>query len=1154
MSVNRTSLFVILVTTAVSAACASPAPDRATSSKESAAALASPLSPSPNGRGARPRVFAPRPSSIPASVGVPGSYQDKAGCAGQWDPACTATQIAYDARFDLWTGSLHVAAAGSYEYKIALNGTWDENYGANDQRNGANVPLSVASPGPVTFVYDHKTHWIADSSLAPGGQVIAVAAGSFQSQLGCSGDWQPDCFASLLEGTGPGIYQFTTTSLRAGAYEFKIALAGSWTTNFGAGGDPGGANIAFTVPRDGAEVLIEWSAVTKVPRVVVGGVHGDLSRAQAHWVSPDTIAWNVPPPPPDAVFTLHADPNGALSLAPEGITGGTSVALTVDPAGLPADVRAKFPHLASFTALTIASTDLPKVPDILKGQIAVDEVRAGNGLDATSLQIPGVLDAIYANDLPLGPTFTHGRPTLRVWAPTARSVTLHLFDDSKPETTAVTQAMSLDSATGTWSIQGPESWRGKYYLFEVEVFVRSQQAVVKNLVTDPYSVSLSMNSQRSQIIDLADPSLMPPGFRELEKPPLAAPEDTVLYELHVRDFSAGDTTVPAAHRGTFMAFTHERSAGMQHLARLARAGLTHVHVLPSFDFATVNEDKSAWKDPGAPLASLPPASDAQQAAVTQVADQDGFNWGYDPWHYTTPEGSYSTAPDGPARIREFREMVRSLNRAGLRMVMDVVYNHTTASGQDARSVLDRIVPGYYHRLDLDGNVETSTCCQNTASEHAMMEKLLIDSALTWATAYKVDGFRFDLMSFHMKSNILKLRAKLDALTKAKDGADGRRIVIYGEGWNFGEVADNARGVNATQANMAGTGIATFSDRLRDAVRGGGPFSPRRDQGLATGLSLEPNGTDQGSSDDARARLLHDADLTRLGLAGNLADYAFVDATGRTVTGHDVDYNGQPAGYASRPDDIISYISAHDDETWFDALDAKLPQALPMADRVRAYDLGISINMLAQSIPFFHAGDDILRSKSGDKNSFNSGDWFNRLDFSLTTNGWGAGLPPSGSNGSDWAILSPLLADPALAPAPKDIRRASEHFDEMLRVRKSSTLFRLRGADAIKSMVRQFNTGPSQVPGLIVTSVTRPAGRDETSEAVLVFNATPAPQGFQDAAFRGHDLALHPVLRASTDPVVRSSRFDRETGTFFVPPRTTAVFVDRAPRGEGCDAD
>ena len=226
-----------------------------------------------------------------------------------------------------------------------------------------------------------------------------------------------------------------------------------------------------------------------------------------------------------------------------------------------------------------------------------------------------------------------------------------------------------------------------------------------------------------------------------------------------------------------------------------------------------------------------------------MAGADGFNWGYDPLHYTTPEGSYATDPDGPARTRQFREMVKGINRAGLRVVMDVVYNHTPAAGQDPKSILDRIVPGYYQRLDpATGAVETSTCCSNTATEHLMMGKLLVDSVLTWATQYKVDGFRFDLMGHQPKALMVRLRRELDALTRKRDGVDGERIFLYGEGWNFGEVADNARFVQASQLNMAGTGIATFSDRLRDAVRGGGPFDADPGvQGFASGLFTDPNG-------------------------------------------------------------------------------------------------------------------------------------------------------------------------------------------------------------------------------------------------------------------------------------------------------------------------
>ena len=183
---------------------------------------------------------------------------------------------------------------------------------------------------------------------------------------------------------------------------------------------------------------------------------------------------------------------------------------------------------------------------------------------------------------------------------------------------------------------------------------------------------------------------------------------------------------------------------MKHLTTLGLAGVTHVHLLPSFDFATTNEDKSTWESPSFDtLASLPPDSSEQQALVAaSAADRDGFNWGYDPLHYNVPEGSYATDADGSERILEFREMVQSLNQSGLRVVMDVVYNHTNSAGQNPNSILDKLVPGYYHRLNGDGVVLGESCCADTATEHAMMEKLMVDSVVQWATS--VQGRRFPL--------------------------------------------------------------------------------------------------------------------------------------------------------------------------------------------------------------------------------------------------------------------------------------------------------------------------------------------------------------------------------------------------------------------------
>ncbi|HYN35169.1 MAG TPA: pullulanase-type alpha-1,6-glucosidase, partial [Ilumatobacteraceae bacterium] len=518
---------------------------------------------------------------------------------------------------------------------------------------------------------------------------------------------------------------------------------------------------------------------------------------------------------------------------------------------------------------------------------------------------------------------------------------------------------------------------------------------------------------------------------------------------------------------------------------------------------------------------------------------------------TTPEGSYSTNPDGPTRIVEFREMVQSLNETGLRVVMDVVYNHTNSAGQAPTSVLGRIVPGYYERLNADGAVETSTCCANTATEHAMMGKLMIDSVVTWAREYKVDGFRFDLMGHHSKQNMLDLRAALDELTVADDGVDGSQIYLYGEGWNFGEVADDARFVQATQLNMAGTGIGTFSDRLRDAVRGGGPFDEGQslitNQGFINGLWYDSNG---GLAQDAAlAELLLSADQIRVGLAGNLAGYEFVDRNGNLVTGSEVDYNGSPAGYTADPQENIVYVSAHDNQTLFDISQYHHPVDTTMADRVRAQNLGIDLTVLAQGVPFLHGGDDMLRSKSLDRDSYNSGDWFNRIDFTYQSNNWGVGLPVASKNQGDWSIQAPLLADPALRPASGDIERTAAHAREILAVRESSPLFRLETAADIQQRLTFQNTGPTQIPGLIVMSVSDTVAPELDPDAegiTTLFNATDDPVTFTDATFIGHDLVLHPVQAASADPVVHTSLFDRVTGTFVIPARTAAVFVDQEP--------
>ncbi|MGB7983023.1 MAG: pullulanase-type alpha-1,6-glucosidase [Candidatus Nanopelagicales bacterium] len=922
-------------------------------------------------------------------------------------------------------------------------------------------------------------------------------------------------------------------------------------------------NEAWFVSGQEKDNQIQW-----LLPIVGRGVDADLTKAQAQWLARDTVLWKAESP--DSLsYSLRWSADGGITAGTSGVEGGRTIRLSYDPQGMTTELREKWPHLSDFQVFKVRSSDLDDVPDALRGQVvAVEKAVDGALRRATSVQIPGVLDDLYADaaeDVDLGPTVRKRSTSLRLWAPTAQQVKVLVFDTATAADPSATLDMTRDDDSGVWSASA-KKLAGRYYLYQVEVWAPGPQEVVTNIVTDPYSLSLSTNSARSQVVDLSSKRLAPKGWDRLAKPKLKKPEDISVYELHVRDFSASDPTVPAAKRGTFEAFALEGTNGTDHLEALADAGLSHVHLLPAFDFATVNEDRSTWESPDpAVLAALPPDSEEQQAAVSATAGKDGFNWGYDPWHYTVPEGSYSTDPQGARRIVEFRDMVKALNNDGLRVVMDVVYNHTTAAGQDPKSVLDRVVPGYYQRLNDVGGVETSTCCSNTATEHAMMGKLMIDSVVTWAKEYKVDGFRFDLMGHHSKQNMLDLRAALDDLTMRKDGVDGKSIYLYGEGWNFGEVADNARFVQATQANMAGTGIGTFNDRLRDAVRGGGPFDGGdalvTNQGLINGLWYDPNEMVEApggpSVADRKAELLLSADQVRVGLAGNLADYEFVDRNGDTVTGAQVDYNGAPTGYTADPQENIVYVEAHDNQTLFDISAYKHPRDTSMADRVRAQNLGADFTVLSQGIPFVHAGAELLRSKSLDRNSYDSGDWFNRLDFSGQQSAWGSGLPLAADNADNWPLMRPLLADAALKPAASDIATANAHMAEMLEIRNSSKLFRLRTEKQIQQRVTFANTGPYQVPGLVVMQIAdqqkeKLAGGDLDRKAdgvVALFNSTDEPVDYTLAEAKGAGLVLHPVQADSADPVVRSAAFDSRTGTFEVPARTTAVFVeveDREP--------
>ncbi|THA60264.1 pullulanase-type alpha-1,6-glucosidase [Streptomyces sp. A0958] len=856
----------------------------------------------------------------------------------------------------------------------------------------------------------------------------------------------------------------------------------------------------------------------------------DLTKAEAQWIDADTVVWKVKATEATSQQLVYAE-KGGISVV-DGALSDEGRWLRLTPSALSDAQKAKYPHLKGYPAFTVDARDRDRVREALRGQLIATQ-RAANGalLAATGVQSAGVLDALYgskAKDASLGPVFRNGTPTLSVWAPTARTVSLDLDGKSV--------AMRRDDRTGVWSVTGNKSWNGKPYRYVVDVWAPTVHKLVTNKVTDPYSTALTTDSARSLVVDLEDRKLAPKGWDTLRKPAAVPLRDAQIQELQIRDFSIADPT--SKHPGQYLAFTDTRSDGMKHLEQLADAGTSYVHLLPAFDIGTIPERKKDRAEPACELSVYAPDSAEQQACVAKAAAKDAYNWGYDPLHYTVPEGSYASDPNGTKRTVEFRQMVQGINGAGLRTVMDVVYNHTVASGQDDKSVLDRIVPGYYQRLLDDGTVATSTCCADTAPENTMMGKLVVDSVVTWAKEYKVDGFRFDLMGHHPKANILAVRKALDALTPAKDGVDGKKIILYGEGWNFGEIADDARFVQATQKNMAGTGIATFSDRARDAVRGGSPFDEDPGvQGFATGLYTDPNpSAANGTKAEQKARLLHYQDLIKVGLTGNLADYTFTDTSGAAVKGSGVDYNGAPAGYAAVPGDALAYADAHDNETLYDALAFKLPSGTSAADRARMQVLAMATATLSQGPALSQAGTDLLRSKSLDRNSFDSGDWFNALHWDCRAgNGFGRGLPPAADNEAKWPYAEPLLTNAKVSPGCAQINGASAAYRDLLTIRTTENDFDLTSTAQVQSRLSFPLSGRNETPGVITMRL---------GKLVVVLNAAPGTTTQKVTALAGKNYALHPVQAKGADSTVKRSTYERSSGSFTVPGRTVAVFTLR----------
>lgn len=847
-----------------------------------------------------------------------------------------------------------------------------------------------------------------------------------------------------------------------------------------------------------------------------------VAGASAHLIDGNTLIWQGGKDKPHV--RLYYTESGTIKANAEGVFDFPYLSLTAT--SLTAEQQAKYPHLKDAAAFALPSGK--DLKPLLKGELVAIGTDADGILQgATLVQSAGALDALFAEEatkLAYGAIVEGGNVTFRLWAPTAKSVKLALFDEQHKALGERT--MTQDDASGSWSVQGGQELVGKFYRYDIQVYHPLSRKLESYQVTDPYSLSLAMNSEFSQVVDLDDPALKPEGWDSLKAPHSQQnPADITIYEAHVRDLTGNDESTKPEHRGKFLGLTDSDSVPVKHLQSLAQSGVSHLHLLPVFDIATVNEDpakvanlqddfsklcqvNAEVKDSKfggycgggqtieAVLADLQGADSKENPQVQELSGYlrgvDSFNWGYDPYHYTAPEGSYATDAEGSQRILEFREMVKAIKQnIGMNVVMDVVYNHTNEAGLGPKSVLDKIVPWYYQRLNPEtGSVENSTCCSNTAPEHVMFAKLMDDSLVTWARDYKIDAFRFDLMGHHPKDQMVQALAAVKQVNP--------EMYFYGEGWNFGEVQDDKRFVQATQKHLAGTGIGSFSDRLRDAVRGGSPFDGgdtiRKTQGFGNGALVDANEMDGVEL----ATALHQSDLVRLGMAGNLKEFVLTDKDGMPKKGSDIDYNGQPAGYAQDPTEIQNYVDKHDNQTLFDNLIYKAPEG---ADLVRMQGVSLATAMLGQGIPFTHAGVELLRSKSMERDSYDSGDWYNRVDYTLADNNFDKGLPRKDKDGDNYPLIEQVLGK-HVKPSGADMATMVGFYQELAELRQSSRLLRLgSGAEVIKR-VDFRNTGPDQVPGLIVMTVddgvNAGADLDPAIEGLVVMiNATNQPQSISD---------------------------------------------------------
>lgn len=498
-----------------------------------------------------------------------------------------------------------------------------------------------------------------------------------------------------------------------------------------------------------------------------------------------------------------------------------------------------------------------------------------------------------------------------LWSPTADEVRLMLYDAGDGGHAYETVKMK-PGENGTWTASVKKDLLGKFYAFNVKINDKWQGDT-----PGINARAVGVNGKRAAIIDWQ--ATNPDGWDNDRRPTLHSPADMIIYEMHHRDFSV-DSTSGVKNKGKYLALTEQGMTnsdklptGIDHLKEL---GITHVHLLPSYDYASIDETK---------------------------LNENNYNWGYDPLNYNVPDGSYSTDPYQPVtRVKEFKQMVQSLHKAGIRVIMDVVYNHTYNT---AESNFELTVPGYFYRQKEDGSLANGSGCGNeTASERPMMRKFMIESVLYWMKEYHIDGFRFDLMGVHDIETMNEIRKAVSEVDPS--------VCIYGEGW-AAEAPQYPADSLAMKANIAQMfGVAVFSDELRDGLCGS--VWEKKKGGFLAGVPGEEMSV-------------------KFGIVGAI-DHP-------QVRYDSVNYSKE--AWAAQPTQMISYVSCHDGLCLVDRLKASMPNITP-EQLVRLDKLAQTVVFTSQGIPFIYAGEEVMRDKKGVDNSYKSSDAVNAIDWRRKT--------------------------------------------------------------------------------------------------------------------------------------------------------------------------